>query len=101
MLKPRGIKSIIGTSILIRLNYIDEKKIGIISTHAGVFGPKFGRKNIKAIKEKNNEQEGRLKVTYLSNKIRICKGDKGTLFILRKLDMPTFFKDFKEFIKSF
>ena len=28
LLKPRGIKSIIGTGILIRLNYINEKKLG-------------------------------------------------------------------------
>ena len=48
LLKPRRIKSIIGTGILIRLNYINEKKIGVKFTHAGVFGPKFGRKNIKA-----------------------------------------------------
>ena len=36
ILKPRGIKSFIGTGILIRLNYINEKKIGIKFTHAGV-----------------------------------------------------------------
>ena len=28
LLKPRGIKSIIGNGILIRLNYINEKKLG-------------------------------------------------------------------------
>ena len=28
LLKPRGIKSIIGTGILLRLNYINEKKLG-------------------------------------------------------------------------
>ena len=38
LLKPRGIKSIIGTGILIRLNYINEKKIGVKFTHAGVIG---------------------------------------------------------------
>ena len=48
LLKPKGIKSIIGTGILISLNYINEKKIGVKFTHAGVIGPKFGRKNIKA-----------------------------------------------------
>ena len=53
MLKPRGLKFIIVTGILIRLNYINEKKIGVKFTHAGVIGPKFGRKNIKAMKEIN------------------------------------------------
>ena len=51
LLKPRGIKSIIGTGILIRLNYINEKKIGVRFTHAGGIGPKFGSRNIKAIAE--------------------------------------------------
>ncbi len=101
ILKPRGIKSIIGPSILIRLYYINEKKIGVKFTHAGVIGPKFGRKNIKAMKEINNEQLGWLEITYLSNKLRICRGDKGTLFVLRKINSPTLFKNFKEFIKIY
>ena len=98
-LKPRGIKSIIGTGVLIRLYYISEKKIGVKFTNAGVIGPKFGRKNIKAMKEINNEQLGWLEITFLSNRLRICRGDKGTLFVLRKIKSPTLFKNFKEFIK--
>ena len=54
MLKPRGIKSIIGTGILFRLYYINEKKIGVKFTHAGVINPQFGRTNIKAMSEINN-----------------------------------------------
>ena len=101
LLKPRGINSIVGTGILIKLYYIDEKKIGVKFTNAGVIGPKFGRKNIKAMKEINNEQLGWLEITYLSNRIRICRGDKGTLFVLRKINSSTLFNDFKEFIKIF
>ena len=101
LLKPRGIKSIIGTGILIRLFYINEKKIGVKFTHAGLIGPKFGKKNIKAMKEINNEQVGWLEITYLSNKLRICRGDKGTLFVLRKINSPILFKNFKEFVKTF
>ena len=102
LLKPRGIKStIVGTGILIRLFYINEKKIGVKFTHAGVIGPKFGRKNIKAMKEINNEQLGWLEITYLSNSLRSCRGDKGTLFVLRKIKSPTLFNNFKEFIEIF
>ena len=101
LLKPRGIRSIIGTGILISLYYINEKRIGVKFTHAGVIGPKFGRKNIKAIKEINNEQLGWLDITYLSNNLRICRGDKGTLFVLRKINSPTLFNNFKEFIKIY
>ena len=101
LLKPRRIESIIGTGILIRLHYINEKKIGVKFTHAGVIGPKFRRKNIKAMKEINNEQLGWLEITYLSNNLRICRGDKGTLFVLRKINSPTLFNNFKEFIKIY
>jgi len=101
LLKPRGIRSIVGTGILIRIYYINEKRIGVKFTHAGVIGPKFGRNNIKAMKDINNEQLGWLEITYLSNKLRICRGDKGTLFVLRKINSPTLFKNFKEFIKNF
>jgi len=78
-----------------------KKKIGVKFTHAGVIGPKFGRKNIKAMKEINNEQLGWLEITYLSNKLTICRGDKGTLFVLRKINSSTLFKNFKEFIKIY
>ena len=100
LLKPRGIKSIIGTGILIRLNYINEKKIGVKFTHAGVIGPKFGRKNIKAMKEINNEQLGWLEITYLSNNLRICRGDKGTLFTLVRKNNEELFIKFEEFMKN-
>ena len=99
LLKLRGLMSIIGTGILIRLNYINEKKIGVKFTYAGVIGPKFRRKNIKAMNEINNEQVGWLEITYLSNRLRICRGDKGTLFVLKKINSPTLFKNFKEFFK--
>ena len=96
MFIPREIKSIIGSVILIRLNYINEKKL----THAGVIGPKFGRTNIKAMSEINNERIGWLEITYLSNRLRIFRGNRGTLFVLRK-NSPTLFNIFKEFIKNF
>ena len=69
------------------------KKIGIKFIHAGVIGTKFGRENIKAVKEINNEQLGWLEITYLSYKIRICKCDKGTLFFKKN--------KFTEFIQEF
>ena len=50
-------------------------------THAVGIGHKFGRKNIKTMKEINIEQLGCLEITYLSNKHRICRGDKSTLFV--------------------
>ncbi len=53
------------------------------------------------MKEINNEQLGRLEITYLSNKLRIYRCDKGTLFALRKIYSPTLFKNFKAFIKIF
>ena len=54
MLKPRGLHPIIGTGFLIRPNYIYEKKIGVIFTHAGLIGPKLGRKKIVAMNKISN-----------------------------------------------
>ena len=64
LLKPRGIKSTIVTCILIRLDQINLKKIVFKFTNAGVIGPKFGRKKIKAINEIDNEQLGWLEITF-------------------------------------
>ena len=47
------------------------KKIGVKIKHAGVMGPKFGRKNIKTIKEINNEQLDWLEITSLIGRLRI------------------------------
>ena len=77
------------------------KKTVVKFTHAGLIGPKFWRKKIKAMNEINNEKVGWLKITYLINRIRICRDDKRTLFVLKKINSPALFKNFKEFIKIF
>ena len=51
--------------------------------------------------EISNEEKARLEITYLSNRFRIWRGDKGTLFVLRKLNKPHLLKKFMEFIKAF
>ena len=47
LLKPKGIKAIIGTGIVAKLDSINERKIGVVFTHAGIIGPKIGIKKIK------------------------------------------------------
>ena len=77
LLKPRGIKSIICTGILIRLYYINKKNRSQFYTNV-LIGHKFGTKDIKALKEINKEQLRWLEITYLSDRLRIWRGDKGT-----------------------
>ena len=101
LLKPRGIQSIIGVGILIKLYCINEKRTGVIFTNAGVIGPKFGKKNLKVMNKISNGQKGWLEITYLSKRLRICRGDKGTLFVLRKINAPALIKNFKDFIGNF
>ena len=100
LLKPKGIKSVIGTGIVAKLNSINEKKIGVRFTHAGVIGPKIGIKKIKALTKIKKEQTGWLEITFLNKDIRICRGYKGTLFVLRKIEDEILYKKFQEFIKS-
>tara|TARA_B100000900_G_scaffold411109_1_gene430143 strand:+ start:576 stop:1121 length:546 start_codon:yes stop_codon:yes gene_type:complete len=101
LLKPKGIKSIIGTGIISELNPLSNIKIGVKFTYAGLIGPKLGKREIKALAEIKKEQTGWLDITYLSMNLRICRGDKGTLFVLNKINDVYLFNKFQEFIKQY
>ena len=101
LLKPRGIQSIIGTGIIAKLNPINDIRIGVKFTHAGLIGPKLGLNKIKALAQIKRDQKGWLDITYLSDQIRICRGDKGTLFVLKKRKDKKLFKKFEDFIDNF
>ncbi len=100
LLKPRGINSIIGTGIIANLKPINEIRIGVQFTHAGLIGPKLGLNKLRALTEIKKEQKGWLDITYLSNNLRICRGDKGTLFILKRRKNEKLFKNFQEFVRN-
>ena len=100
LLKPRGINSIIGTGIVAKLRTLNEKKIGVSFTHAGIIGPYLGIGKIKALTKIKKEQKGSLEITFLSEDLRICRGDKGTLFVLRRIKENILFERFQEFIES-
>ena len=100
LLKPRGINSIIGTGIVAKLRSLNENKIGVSFTHAGIIGPYIGIGKINALTKIKKEQKGWLEITYLSQDLRICRGDKGTLFILRRINDKMLFDRFQEFIES-
>jgi len=101
LLKPKGIKSIIGTGIVAELNPISDIRIGVKFTYAGIIGPRFGSKKLKALAEIKKEQKGWLDITYLSKNLRICRGDKGTLFVLNKISDKYLLNKFQDFIKEF
>ncbi len=98
LLKPRGINAIVGTGIIAKLNPINDIRVEVKFTHAGLIGPQIGFKKIKALAEIKKAQKGWLDITYLSNEIRICRGDKGTLFVLRRIDNEKLLKRFQEFV---
>jgi len=100
LLKPKGFNSIIGTGIVAKLRSLNEKKIGVSFTHAGIIGPNIGIRKINALTKIKKEQKGWLEITFLSKDLRICRGDKGSLFILRRIKDNTLFKRFQEFIES-
>ena len=57
LLKPKGINSIIGTGIVAKLSSLNEKKIGVSFTHAGIIGPHIGIKKINALTKIKKEQK--------------------------------------------
>ena len=101
LLKPRGINGIIGTGIVARLNPINNIRVGVKFTHAGFIGPDVGFTKLNALAKIKKEQTGWLDITYLSNNLRICRGDKGTLFLLIRRDDEQLFTKFEEFVKRF
>ena len=101
LLKPLGTRAIIGTGIVARLKPINEKKIGVRFTHAGLIGPKIGINKTKVLTKIKKEQKGWLEITFLNNDLRVCRGDKGTLFVLRKVRDDLLYERFLEFMKSF
>ena len=101
LLKPRGINGIIGTGIVARLNPINNIRVGVKFTHAGFIGPDVGFTKLNALAKIKKEQTGWLDITYLSNNLRICRGDKGTLFLLIRRNDEQLFTKFEEFVKRF
>ena len=101
LLKPKGINKIIGSAILAKLNKLNDIRVEVVFTHAGLLGPKIGHYQVKGLAKIRKEQKGWLDITYLKNDIRICRGDKGTLFVLLKKNNVDLFNNFLEFNKSF
>ena len=100
LLKPRGINGIIGTGIVAELYPLNEIRVGVKFTHAGLIGPNIGSKKLKALTQIKREQKGWLDITYLSKNLRICRGDKGTLFALIRRKNEKLFTKFEEFMKK-
>ena len=100
LLKPRGINGIIGTGIVAELYPLNEIRVGVQFTHAGLIGPNIGITKLKALAKIKKEQKGWLDITYLSNNLRICRGDKGTLFALIRKNNEKLFNKFEEFMKN-
>ena len=100
LLKPRGLDGIIGTGIVAELYPLNEIRIGVKFTHAGFLGPNVGLKKLKALARIKRDQKGWLDITYLSKNLRICRGDKGTLFILIRRTNEKLFTKFEEFMKK-
>ena len=100
LLKPRGINGIIGTGIVAELNPINEIRVGVKFTYAGFLGPNIGITKLKALAQIKREQKGWLDITYLSKNLRICRGDKGTLFTLVRRNNEKLFTNFEEFMKK-
>jgi len=98
LLKPRGINGIIGTGIVAELYPLNEIRVGVQFTHAGLIGPNIGFTKLKALAQIKREQKGWLDITYLNDDLRICRGDKGTLFALVRRDNEKLFTKYKEFL---
>ena len=76
----------LATNILAELDIIDQKRINVTFKKAGIIGPRLLGKNICFLSEIKKTQKGWLDTTLLTNKLRVCRGYKGTTFALLKRD---------------
>tara|TARA_B100000965_G_scaffold6398_1_gene4975 strand:- start:663 stop:1202 length:540 start_codon:yes stop_codon:yes gene_type:complete len=96
-LRPRGILGkIFSTNIRAKLDIIDQKRIDVTFEKIGIKGPQLLGKAIGLSSEIKKTQKGWLDTSVLSNKLRVCKGYKGTTFALLKredLSLDDFFNN--------
>ena len=84
-LSPKGfLGKLLATNILAELDIIDQKRINVRFKKAGIIGPRLLDKNICFLSEIKKTQMGWLDTTVLTNKLRVCRGYKGTTFALLK-----------------
>ena len=57
LLKPKGLKSIIGTGIVAKLKSLNENKIEVTFTHSGIIGPRIGIRMINALTKFKEKQK--------------------------------------------
>ena len=86
-LRPKGFLSkFITTNILAELDIIDQKRINVTFKKVGIIGPQLLGKDMGFFSEIKETQKGWLDTTVLTNKLRVCRGYKGTIFALLKRD---------------
>ena len=86
-LRPRGgLGKFVSTNILAELDVIDHKRIYVTFKKVGIVGPVISGKNVRFLSEIKRTQKGWLDTTVLTNKLRVCRGYKGTTFALLKRD---------------
>ena len=74
----------LSTNILAKLDIIDQKRINVTFEKAGLIGPPLFGKNMVFLSEIKKTQTGWLDTTVLTDKLRVCRGYKGTIFALLK-----------------
>ena len=74
------------TNILAKLDIIDQKRTNVTFEKAGIIGPQLFGRNMVFLSEIKNTQTGWLDTTVLTDKLRVCRGYKGTTFALLKRD---------------
>ena len=84
-LSPKGLLGkLLSTNILAKLDVIDQKRINVTFEKAGIIGPHLFGKSMVFLSEIKKSQTGWLDTTVLTDKLRVCRGYKGTTFALLK-----------------
>ena len=67
-----------------KLDIIDQKRTNVTFEKTGIIGPQLFGRNMVFLSEIKKTQTGWLDTTVLTDKLRVCRGYKGTTFALLK-----------------
>ena len=77
---------LIGVAVIAELTLEPPQRVGVRFQRGGLIGPRIGSVQGRLLTAINQDFPAWLDITVLSEQLRICRGNNGTLFVLLRRD---------------
>ena len=81
-----AIAPLIGVAVIAELTLEPPQRVGVRFQRGGLIGPRIGSVQGRLLTAINQDFPAWLDITVLSEQLRICRGNNGTLFVLLRRD---------------